>query len=360
MAPPRKTKWRLEPHTRAKHEILRLYLGAWFSILRTRFRRLVYIDGFCGPGRYDAGEPGSPLIAIEQAKSIPADDAILELHFVDEHRERIRHLKEELKAIELPEHLRICVEESRFESRLSQLLDAWEQDGVPPTLVFADPFGFSGIPYSLFERLLRHRHTELFVTFSTTAIKRFVDHQDPRVRAHIHEVFGLDIAGRHSLVETYESQLKKLAQFVRLFELRNSRNNFILHLAFATNHPLGHRKMKEAMWQVDPDGEFRFWDHTDADQPGLLHPDHTADVAQVVLHYLREKEPATVREIQQYVEDETKYLARHAKDAMKKLEREDLIRVRPRKKDGSRRRKGTFPADAIITLPPKETGKADG
>ena len=27
--------WQLEPHTKAKHELLRYYLGAWFPILAT-------------------------------------------------------------------------------------------------------------------------------------------------------------------------------------------------------------------------------------------------------------------------------------------------------------------------------------
>src|SRR5258707_139178 len=33
MAAPRATRWQLEPHTRAKHEILKRYLQAWMVIL---------------------------------------------------------------------------------------------------------------------------------------------------------------------------------------------------------------------------------------------------------------------------------------------------------------------------------------
>ena len=62
-----KAVWPMEQHTRAKHEILRRYLGAWFPILAGGgFNpRLVFLDGFAGPGVYSSGEPGSPLIAIE-------------------------------------------------------------------------------------------------------------------------------------------------------------------------------------------------------------------------------------------------------------------------------------------------------
>ena len=58
-----KTVWPLEPHTRAKHEILRRYLEAWSAILSLGgFKTIAYVDGFAGPGLYDNGEDGSPSI----------------------------------------------------------------------------------------------------------------------------------------------------------------------------------------------------------------------------------------------------------------------------------------------------------
>jgi three-Cys-motif partner protein len=68
MPSPTGTLWPIEPHTQAKHAILRRYLEAWFPILSTYNKRVVYLDGFCGPGRYEGGEPGSPLIALNVAK----------------------------------------------------------------------------------------------------------------------------------------------------------------------------------------------------------------------------------------------------------------------------------------------------
>lgn len=59
--------WPLEPHTRAKHEILRRYLAAWFPILSKWSGRIIYLDGFAGPGVYSDGEDGSPVIALQTA-----------------------------------------------------------------------------------------------------------------------------------------------------------------------------------------------------------------------------------------------------------------------------------------------------
>jgi hypothetical protein len=67
MAVPSKTIWKLDPHTVAKHEILRRYLQRWFPILESSHSKVIYIDGFCGPGRYEDGEQGSPLVVLDLA-----------------------------------------------------------------------------------------------------------------------------------------------------------------------------------------------------------------------------------------------------------------------------------------------------
>ena len=60
MAKERGTTWPIEPHTKAKHEILRRYWQAWLPIITKLGSRVLYIDGFAGPGRYEGGEDGSP------------------------------------------------------------------------------------------------------------------------------------------------------------------------------------------------------------------------------------------------------------------------------------------------------------
>ena len=63
----RETHWDIEPHTIAKHRILRSYLDAWLPIMTRWNGRVVYVDGFAGPGQYKGGEEGSPVIALKAA-----------------------------------------------------------------------------------------------------------------------------------------------------------------------------------------------------------------------------------------------------------------------------------------------------
>ena len=63
--------WSAEQHTVAKHRILQEYLSAWMPILSHQSVKvsatrgsIKYIDGFAGPGIYDRGEKGSPVLAL--------------------------------------------------------------------------------------------------------------------------------------------------------------------------------------------------------------------------------------------------------------------------------------------------------
>lgn len=68
----------LDDHTRQKHKVLREYFFQYIAVRcqlpqMERFR-LAVVDGFSGGGRYKGGEPGSPIILIEELRS--AFDAI--------------------------------------------------------------------------------------------------------------------------------------------------------------------------------------------------------------------------------------------------------------------------------------------
>src|ERR1700732_5101107 len=111
MAAPRTTIWELQPHTRAKHAILRRYLRARVPILpQGGFLNILYIDGFAGPGRYAGGEDGSPIIAIrsalDHAARIRGNVFFL---FVEEKRDRADVLQQCLDELAMSNNFRIKV-----------------------------------------------------------------------------------------------------------------------------------------------------------------------------------------------------------------------------------------------------------
>nr|NIS17177.1 three-Cys-motif partner protein TcmP [candidate division Zixibacteria bacterium]NIT56535.1 three-Cys-motif partner protein TcmP [Fodinibius sp.]NIV11531.1 three-Cys-motif partner protein TcmP [Fodinibius sp.]NIY25118.1 three-Cys-motif partner protein TcmP [Fodinibius sp.] len=87
------TIWKADPHTFAKHEILKVYLQKWSTILsnyiKDRKQFLLFVDGFAGPGIYKGGEDGSPILAIKtvlnHSQRFPTPISFL---FIEEDKER--------------------------------------------------------------------------------------------------------------------------------------------------------------------------------------------------------------------------------------------------------------------------------
>ena len=361
MTTPKETLWELDPHTQAKHEILRRYLAAWFPILGTYHSRIVYIDGFSGPGRYKNGELGSPTIALEVAASHrKSTKGEIVFWFIEERDDRLAYLKQELAAISVPAHFKVTAESGRFHESFGSVLASIEaaENDLAPTFAFIDPFGFSGIPFSLIERLLRHKRCEVFITFMVDAINRFLEHPEDKVVQHIVAAFGGDEAVEiakgpgariEKLRELYQSKLSRVAKYVRFFEMRDRQDRTRYYLFFATNNELGHLKMKEAMWKVNPEGDFRFSDATAPDQLVLFEADPTEVLAEQVREEFRAKGTVTGLRVRTFVENRTAYLKKHMTAALRHAEETGHLTVNATKTDGKNRRAHTFPDEARLT-----------
>lgn len=362
MAVPKDTIWPIEPHTAAKHRILRKYLDAWLPILGTHNDRMLYIDGFAGPGEYQGGEPGSPIIALEAATAHHANLAReLIFIFVEERPDRVAYLKSRIVTLQLPKKLKIQVWEGTFAERIAKVLGRMDAapDNIPPTFALIDPFGFAGIPYDLIKRLLAKNRCEVLITFMVDSINRWLTHPDEQIRAHINETFGTEEAGKiafgtgdraEALKDLYQRQLRKAARFVRYFDMRDRENRTVYYLFFATNNRLGHIKMKEAMWKVDRFGDYRFSDATDPNQTLLFSAPTTEPLVEELSAAFRHAGQIPVSRIETHVEDDTAYLRKHMGEVLQQLETEGRLTVAERKTDGRKRRARTFPNEALVTF----------
>lgn len=360
MTTPNGTTWELAPHTRAKHEILRRYLGAWFPILGSGYGRIIYFDGFCGPGVYDGGEPGSPLIAlnaaIQHAHRLKNRDVVF--WFLDIEPERIEHLASQIDLVDRPSNFHVHVQQGEFEQEFRHVLDdlASRNAQLAPTFAFLDPFGFKGVPFDLVSRLLAYRSCEALIYFPVDSINRWLEHPGTKVKQHICALLGVDdlrgvknISGNRveHLRLLYQQQLSTVARFVRYFEMRNNVDRTLYYLFFASNHALGHRKMKEAFWAVDAAGGYRFSDATNPDQLLLFDEDPAPKLAQDLQSQFAGRK-IRVAEIIPWIDDETAYTERHMKAALRLLETNQCVTVDALKADGKKRKAGTFPADVIV------------
>lgn len=345
MPAPTKTVWPMEPHTRAKHEILRRYLEAWSAILGLGgFPTIAYVDGFAGPGIYDNGEEGSPIIALKAAlRHQTRISTEVRFLFIEQDKKRAARLQECVEALERPPNFRTRIAEGMsFEEGFRKyLLDPHREKNkpLPPTFAFIDPFGWTGVPFALVKEILANKGCEVLFNFMYEEINRFIEHPDqPKnfdalfgtaVWRGVKEIFDAR-ARREFLHDLYVSQLRNAAgaRYVRSFEMRNKKDATDYFLFFATNSEKGMEKMKEAMWKVDESGAFRFSDATNPEQTLLFTPSPDfAGLRRAIVERFAGSE-VTVAEVEDFVLAETPFRITHyKKQVLAELEREGRLEV---------------------------------
>lgn len=284
------TLWSADPHTLAKHAILKGYLHAWMpKVSRTyaRSRRYIdLIDGFAGPGEYTGGEPGSPIIAaraaIEHVQEFPIP---IRATFIDIRPDRVAHLRGEIEKLPTEPHPHnVSVQDpicGDCAVELQKLMDSAGQgrDSFGPALAFLDQFGYGEVPMSLIRNVLRFRSCEVFTYLNYSKLSRFIS--DERKWSSITGAWGgdewkeaLSLADqpRHDhLRETYRLALRNRggAKYVCDFTMHDEFGKLLYWLFFCTENIQGLYEMKRSMWGVDETGCFRFSDRH-AGQPALL------------------------------------------------------------------------------------------
>lgn len=355
------TVWTLDPHTAAKHEILRNYLAGWFPILGKVAGRIVYIDGFSGPGIYSKGEEGSPIIALRTACEHILRSQFKEIVFlfIESREDRANKLSKVLKEKlpDIPPYIKYEVISGDFEATISPLLDGLEKDGknLAPAFAFIDPFGYTGFSMSLLKRMLSYPRCEVFITFMSGFIKRFLDETKEDA---LDDLFGTpewrkirSVEGYRddALLKLYKNQLKKICgvKYVKSFEIIGEQGVTIYHLIFCTNHIKGLEVMKTAMWKVDERGQYKFSDRLGAAQTFIFnYSDPTFWIpraAKMVCERFQGR-IVPIEDVREYVITETDFLYRSA--IMKYIEDHYHGKIIVE----NRLRKGSFPDGCVITF----------
>jgi three-Cys-motif partner protein len=159
-----------------KHGILRRYLRVFASKTGSTARdhRVAYLDGYSGPGEYQDGTPGSPMLAADTAR-ILGDLRDLEGFYVEKETQEYRQLCE---ALARTDH-RHRTYQGPVQDHLPAIMDAV---GVAPLFAFFDPFGL-GVPFDMLtERILSRKRgqigpaTEVLLNFSLPGLRRNAGH----------------------------------------------------------------------------------------------------------------------------------------------------------------------------------------
>lgn len=126
-----------------KHGILSRYPRVFATMAGKRTGRVVYFDGYAGPGRYEDGSPGSPLLAVKTARATAKWDRDVECLFAEKNPVFAADLRRTLDS-EAPSEMKYTVWCGDVADYVEQAVAAAGDD---PMLTFLDPFG-TALDYS--------------------------------------------------------------------------------------------------------------------------------------------------------------------------------------------------------------------
>lgn len=367
--PPNKlpTIWTAPPHTIAKIEMLRAYLVAWFQILgRSRpGQELLYVDGFAGPGEYANYPTGSPVAALTAAKAaleITGGSWIAgKIHcaFIEANNDRCDHLKQKIASIETPANIETHWYCEAFTDGLRKLMEDLPRPFTArhPLFVFLDPFGATGVPFATVKQILASPCSEVLINLDADGIAR-IFHAGTRAahEQNLNAIFDgedwkplLDASDPGQvfypkILELYKSKLRSIrnVRYVFAFEMRTTATALNYYLVFASQHPLGLKKMKEAMRKFDQDGQYCFSDASTIQASLFRFDDPEEHGLKMYTHFKGAK--AMSDELRDYALNESPFTT--PIPMLRALEDQGLIEeVRM---TNPKRRKGTFAEEKLI------------
>lgn len=360
------TIWEIGEHTLGKHRVMKAYLDGWFPVISLYAGRVVFIDGFAGPGKYKGGEEGSPVIALKALRDHsyrPKMKGEFVFLFIEKDEDRANVLRREIAPIvtELGPTVKCDVVTAVFDEKLTEVLNTVteQKKQLAPAFVMVDPFGVAQTPMSVIARLLENPKSEVFISYMWEWINRFKG--QPEFERPLNELYGTDrwqeyvnvprVGQKAFLYDLYEGQLRAAgAKHVTYFELLKGERH-VYTIFFATKHHKGMDLMKASIWKADKTGNYQFRGRDeselmlDLDRPNL-------EPFQKEIEAAFSGSDVTIEDVTEWaMGDQTDYHSGHVKSALKAMEGKGIV-SNVRRVGGEKRRNGTFPDGTTFHVGP--------
>ena len=364
--PPSTVTWPLDPHTNGKHLVLTKYMQAWLPIMTRWNARVLFVDGFAGPGEYSRGEPGSPLIVLDALSSHSFRDAMTgKIHFlfIERDEARAKHLKSTIESrdFDLPAGCSYSVVTSPFNDAMSTALDLVDGGGIrlPPAFIMIDPFGVAGLEMATLTRVLQHNRTEVYISFMYDAMNRFISLKE--FEPHLDDLFAsTDWRTARNIADSDERRRFLFGLFTR--QLKNAGAEYVVHfelyegarlvyaIFFGSNSLDGCDKMKQAIWSVTTATPYRF---RSADHQQLPFGDDLTDFSTLEEEVRAEfgsRGTVSIEDVTKFVmSDKTNFHTGHLKrKTLAPMEKRGELTVI----SSPRKRKGSFPDGTTVSFGP--------
>lgn len=156
-----------------KDEVIGKYITAYLTKLARRPEKIVIIDAFAGPGKFEDGKAGSPLLICQAAEKRAPDKCIaIFVNRKAEHHKQLQHVLANF--ISKKSAIPILGSAEDLLARISKEIT------TQTVFLYMDPFGLRGCEFSTIEPFLKRDpaySTEIIINISVPIIHRLAAHK---------------------------------------------------------------------------------------------------------------------------------------------------------------------------------------
>jgi three-Cys-motif partner protein len=268
MAIRKDVKNNMQEHSKVKVELYGSYLAKYLNIIANdKYTKKIHIyDLFCGPGVYENGGKGSPIIALETIQANfgakPYFCPKMKVLFNDNDSAKVEKLQQTVTDLTFPGNCEVHFSYEEYKNILIQVIKEIETFNNEKGIVFIDPYGYKDIKLDDIKALLSSKKVEVLLFLPSQFMFRFAnsakdDDTGGKEPLHIFiiEIFNESIPEFKSAMDFIEHLKNGFKQcltgsFVDTFTLEREKGQFFA-LFFFTNHIKGFEKMLETKWELD-------------------------------------------------------------------------------------------------------------
>ena len=244
-----------------KHALLQNYLAAFGHIIGLTYGSVTYVDCFSGPWRASSQHLEDTSFSVALGELKKARDTLraigknlrIRCFFIEKNAKAYQQLESFASAAREP-GIEIITRETRFEDAIPEIAAFLRKDPGSFPFVFIDPKGWKPIAINAILPLLEIRPGEVLINLMTSHLHRFVKMGNQaelfggeRYSAQLAGLSGMDLDDE--MVSLYSDALRKHGNYdfvIPAIILRPEIDTPHYRLLYATRHPLGVEKFKEA------------------------------------------------------------------------------------------------------------------
>ena len=247
--------------TQLKLELFRKHIREWLPVFLTKrnYDVLNIFDFFAGPGRDATGNPGSPVIIVDELKrfcqeheSLKPNGIDVRLLFNDTSKSHIEKLRNEIREVACPEGCcRTEYTSLPFKDTLQQWLPVIRHPKTA-NLIIMDQFGVKEVTPDIIRQLAECRTTDILFFISSSFVRRFIKTPEFGEKFDINpdDIENVDNNDVHRYIcEYYREKIGGMEYYLAPFSIKKGRN--IHGVIFGTGHLLGLEKFLKVCWKKD-------------------------------------------------------------------------------------------------------------